>query len=115
LATGVRETGDRAISAARTENLRGQVSIVRLQKEKWRDRRVDMIGVLHVVTIAIGKIDTLLVLRSTGRCRRLRLNFCRGFPLSRLWLPKLSRAQSRIRCSPWRGCFWKKRPVTMFN
>jgi hypothetical protein len=114
-ATGVHGTDGRAISAGQIENVPGQVSIVRLQKEKSRDRRDDMIGVLHAVTIDIGKIDILLVLLSTDHCRQSRLNFCRAFPLSRTSLRRSNPVQWHIRCSLSRGCFWKKRPVTMFN
>ena len=120
-------TGARAISADRIENVQDRVSIVRLKKEKCRSVRVDRIDGLRARKIdppptsygaaSIGKIDNKEIdpIQSSGRYRRSRSDFCRAWLLLRMLLPRLSPARSRIHCSPSRGCFWKKRPVTMFN
>ena len=116
--TGLRVIGDPATSTDRIENVQGQVSIARLQKRKRRVHRNDMIAALRARRIDIGKIGRGLLIASparTGRYRRSQSDFCRAFLLSRTSSRKLNPARSRIRYSPSRGFFWKKRRVTMFN
>ena len=123
-ASVARVTGAHAISADRIENVQGRVSIARLKKGKCRSDRFGRIVGLRARRIDIGKIGRGLLIASpvavrlaprTGRCRRSRSNFCRGCLLSRTSSRKSSPARSRIRYSHWRGFFWRKRPVTMFN
>ena len=93
--TVVRAIGDRAISEDRIDNVPGRVSIVRLQKGKWRVHRGDMIVALHARRmIGIGKIDIHDL--SSGRYRPSRSNFCHACLLSKTWLHKLSPDRSRF-------------------
>jgi hypothetical protein len=110
--TGARVIGDRVTNGGRIERDLGPVSAPQFHKENRAIARIDMIDVLPARRIDIGKID---LRRLSGRYRQLRSDFCRAFLLSRTWSRKSNPARSHIRCSPLRGCFWKKRPATMFN